>query len=177
MTIKTRIKIIIKSLHQIINNPNLYVAAVVGALIGGVSGGLVGLISGGFIGYSVKICNGCMAPLYDINPDIIVGGIMGIVIGAALGGVITASIAMYKTHKKTRHLSSLTLDNRTLVLLGAFWISIEVAIGMVLGAIIGSLKLPGIGSVLGAFLGIGLMLFTTTLETKIEPEPEQLENR
>jgi hypothetical protein len=166
MGIKKRIKIIIKSLHHFINNPNLYIAAVVGAIIGGVTGGAVGLISGGFIGYSFKICHACVPPLYDINPDITVGGILGLVIGTALGGAITAIVAVYKIHKNTRYLLNMSSEYITQVLLGALGISIEIAIGMGLGAIIGSLKLPGIGSALGAFVGIGLMLFTTTFDNK-----------
>ncbi|MCL9683452.1 hypothetical protein [Legionella maioricensis] len=168
MSIKKQIQNIINKLLNFINNPNIYVAAIVGALVGLLTGGAVGLFSGGFIGYAFKICNGCAAPLFDINPDITVGGIIGGVLGAAIGGVITGGVTVYKVHKKTRQLSSLSSENIPEVLFGAFWISIEISIGMGLGAIIGSLKLPGIGSALGALMGTSLILFTSTLENKNE---------
>ena len=164
MSIKKPIQNIINKLQSFINNPNIYVAAIVGALVGLLTGGAVGLFSGGFIGYAFKICNGCTAPLFEINPDITVGGIIGVVLGAAVGGVITGLITVYKVHKKTRQAPSLSAENIPEILFGAFWISVEISIGMGLGAIIGSLKLPGIGSVLGALMGTGLMLFTSTLE-------------
>lgn len=166
MSIAKHIKSVKTSILNIVNNPNIYVAAIVGSLIGILSGGVVGVFSGGFIGYGYKICSSCMAPLFGVNPDIIVGVVIGGVVGAALGGVITGLITVYKIHKKTLQLLSLSPENISGVILNAFWISIEIAIGMVLGAIIGSLKLPGIGSAIGAFIGMILMLFTSRLEKK-----------
>lgn len=168
MSIKKPIQNIINKLQYVINNPSIYVAALVGAVVGILTGGVVGLFSGGFIGYAFKICNGCAAPLFDINPDITVGAIIGVVLGAAIGGIITGGVTVYKVHKKTHQLPSLSSENIPEVLFGSFWVSIEMSIGMGLGAIIGSLKLPGIGSALGALMGTGLMLFTSTLENKKE---------
>ncbi len=168
MSIKQHIKSIVTNLLGIINNPNIYVAALVGSLIGILIGGAVGVFSGGFIGYAYKICSGCIAPVFDVNPDITVGGAIGGVVGAVLGGVITGLITTYKIHKKTQQLLNLSPENISGVILNAFWISIELAIGIGLGAIIGSLKLPGVGSAVGAFMGLVLMLFTSTLEKREE---------
>jgi hypothetical protein len=166
MQIKKQINRIIKTLNGLINNPNLYVAAVVGAVVGGLTGGAVGLLSGGFIGYAFKLCNGCMTPIYDINPDIIVGGIVGHVIGTIVGGGITALVSMYKIYKKTQQIPHISSESITPILLRSIFISLEMAIGMGLGAVIGSLKLPGVGSVIGAVIGVGLILFTSTWEQK-----------
>ncbi len=168
MSIKQHIKSTITNILGIINNPNIYVAAIVGTLTGILIGGAVGVFSGGFIGYAYKICSGCMAPLFNVNPDITIGGAIGGVVGAALGGVITGLITIYKIHKKTLQLPNLSPENISGVILNAFWISIELAIGIGLGAIIGSLKLPGVGSAVGALMGLALMLFTSTLEKKEE---------
>ncbi|CEG56354.1 hypothetical protein [Legionella fallonii] len=166
MSIIKHIKSFFTKILSIINNPNIYVAAIIGSLIGILTGGVVGVFSGGFIGYAYKVCSGCMTPLFDVNPDITVGVLIGGVIGAALGGVITGLITVYKIHKRTLQLLNLSPENISAVMLNAFWISIELSIGMGLGAIIGSLKLPGIGSAVGALMGMALMLFTSTLEKK-----------
>jgi len=164
MSTLKRIKNIIRRIQYVTNNPNIYVAAVVGTLAGGITGAVVGLISGGFIGYEFKISAGCIAPLFNLNPDIIAGSIIGIVIGAALGGVISGSVTIYKIHKKTHQLQRLSAENMSGALFAAFCISIEMVIGMGLGAVIGSFASPGIGTALGSLLGIIIMIFATFLE-------------
>lgn len=168
MTITKIIKSFFITIKNIINNPNTYVAASVGTLVGLFTGGAVGLFSGGFLGYQSKICNDCIPSVFSITPDIIIGGIIGIVLGGLIGGVISGIITIYKMHNKTLQLPILSPENIRSILFNAFWISAEVSIGMGLGAIIGSLKAPGIGSILGAFMGIMLMLFTSTIEKKPE---------
>lgn len=164
MSIKTRVRSIYCEVLNFLNNPSIYVAAVIGTLIGVLVGAAVGLVSGGFIGYSYKICAECVSGLALIDPSISLGAFIGLFAGGVLGGIFSGAVTMIKIHRKTNHLQILSNENITGVLLTAFYISIEIAIGMGLGAIIGSLKLPGIGSVLGAMIGITLMLFTSTLE-------------
>lgn len=164
MGIKTKVKRIIHEILVFVRNPSIYVAAVIGTLIGVLIGSAVGLASGGFIGYAYNIGAECTSPPQFIDPSIGLGAFIGLFIGGLFGGIFSGAVTMFRIHKKTHHLQILSNENITGVLLTAFYLSIEIAIGMGLGAIIGSLKLPGIGSILGALAGIVLMLFTSTLE-------------
>lgn len=169
MSFRSRIIRIAQKIESIIRNPTIYVGAVVGVIVGGGAGVVIGLIAGGFIGYDFKICSACTTYLTEqlqIDPSIALGSSIGAVMGAALGGIIIAAITVFKVYKKNSKSPLLSHDNINETLLDAFWISIEVAIGMSIGAVIGSLKHPGIGSILGAMGGIILMLFTATLEKK-----------
>ncbi|HAT8179962.1 TPA: hypothetical protein JA361_10980 [Legionella pneumophila] len=162
---------IIKTIQNIIYNPNVYIAVVIGALLGGVSGGAAGLFSGGFIGRAFKICMECPNQLFGFNIGIfdlnmVAGAIIGLVIGAALGGAITGLITTFHVYTKPHLPKTVSRDNIHEVLIGALWISIEISIGIILGAAIGSLKSPGIGSAIGALIGIMLMLLTITWENR-----------
>ncbi|MFO2977215.1 hypothetical protein SCO70_06600 [Legionella pneumophila serogroup 3] len=162
---------IFKTIKNIIYNPNVYIAVVIGALFGGVSGGAVGLFSGGFIGRSFKICMDCPNQLLGLNIGVfdlnmVAGAIIGVVIGAALGGVITGLITSFHVYRKPHLPKTVSRDNIHEVLISALWISIEISIGIILGAVIGSLNSPGIGSATGALIGIILMLLTTIWENR-----------
>lgn len=162
---------IIKRIKKIIYNPNNYIAVVIGALVGGVSGCAVGLFSGGIIGYEFKICSECPTHLFGFNIGFVdlntaMGAIIGGVIGAAVGGAITGLVTTFHIYRKPDFPKILTNDNIKEVLIGSLWISFELAIGIILGAIIGSLKSPGIGSTIGALIGMALMLLITIWENR-----------
>ena len=152
---------LLKHIHQVITNPNIYVAAVVGALVGGGTGSAVGFFSGGCIAYSYKLYNELVFPPFNFHIEMVAGALIGLVIGSALGGVMISMVTIHKINKKTNMAPNLSPDNVVNVLLDALWVSLEVSMGMSLGAIIGSLKLPGAGSILGALLGTSFMLFKT----------------
>ncbi len=153
-------------IQKFITNPTIYVAAVIGTLAGVISGGTIGLVSGGFIGYQFKISNGCGMYLLKMNADITLGCFIGLMLGGFMGGIFTGGSTIYKMYNKTYKVRRLSYKNITRVLLDSLSISIEISIGMYLGAVIGGMKSPGIGSLGGAFLGALLMLFTTSLEKK-----------
>ena len=156
----------ISQIEKIVKNPSTYVAAVIGALIGCGIGGVIGAIAGGFIGYDYNLLNGCSVTWAGREPSIAMGSIIGLIAGILIGGGLTVLITIYKIYKKNKSLTILSSDNISETILGSLGVSIEIAIGMGLGAIIGSLKLPGIGSALGAIVGLLLMLFTGTLAKK-----------
>ncbi len=148
----------------IINNPCVYVAACIGTLVGALSGGAVGFFAGGFIANAYKMSEELILDWHSLNSPMAFGALIGLLIGGFIGGVFTGSVTIYKIHKRTYQLKMLSHENIAGVILSALYISIEVAIGMGIGAVIGSLKLPGIGSIMGAFVGILLMFFTASLE-------------
>lgn len=150
----------------ILFNPNIYVALVTGAVIGGITGGLVGLLSGGYLGYHYNFCEQCSFYFPQLNPSITSGAVIGAVVGAAFGGAVTAAVTLLRVHIRTRNKPELSKANIGAILTSSIWMGVEVAIGMALGAIIGSLKEPGLGSALGALIGTLLMIFTITLEKK-----------
>ncbi|HAT1772320.1 TPA: hypothetical protein RG395_002261 [Legionella pneumophila] len=164
---------VIKTIKNIIYNPNVYIAVVVGALLGGVSGGASGLFSGGFMGRAFQICMECPNQLLGFNIGIfdlnmVAGAIIGVVIGAALGGAITGLVTTFHVYRKPNLPKTVSRDNIHEVLISSLWISIEISIGMILGSAIGSLKEPGIGSAIGALIGIILMLLATFWENKVK---------
>lgn len=148
---------------SIINNPCVYVAACIGTLIGALTGGAVGFFSGWFITNSYKMSE-LILDLQNINPAMGVGALIGLLVGGFLGGVFTGLVTIYKIHKRTSPMKILSHENIAGVVLSSLYISIEVAIGMGIGAVIGSLRLPGLGSIMGALVGIMLMFFTASLE-------------
>ncbi|KTD06382.1 hypothetical protein Lgra_3159 [Legionella gratiana] len=149
-------------IEQLVRNPNLYVALVVSALLGGISGGIIGFVSGGFIGQSFSLCNSCSGCVLNLNPVIMVGALLGLIAGILLGGGITIAITLFKIYKKTKNYPVLSSDNIAQVLSASFWINLEIIIGMGLGAIIGSLKSRGIGTLTGAALGLLIIWMTST---------------
>ncbi len=152
-----------KYIQTLITNPNIYIAAIIGTFVGMVAGGAVGLFSGGFISYTYDLCPGCVAPFDYVNPDVFAGGIMGLFIGSYIGGIGIGTLTIFKIHHKTIASQIITPDNLPNVLLSAFRMSMELSIGMAIGAVIGSLRLPGLGSVLGAVMGTMLILYTSTV--------------
>ncbi|WP_115701713.1 hypothetical protein [Legionella sainthelensi] len=152
-------------IEKLVRNPNLYVALVISALLGCSCGGAIGFFSGGFIGESFSLCNTPSNFVFNLNPGIMVGALFGLTAGALLGGAITVSITLFKIYKKTKNYPALSHDNIAQVLSASFWINLEIIIGMGLGAIIGSLKSRGVGTLTGAALGMLIIWLTSTLKT------------
>lgn len=150
-------------IEQLVRNPNLYVALVVSALLGGSTGGIIGFFSGGFIGESFSLCNSTSGCVLNLNPAIIVGALLGLIAGVLLGGGITIAITLFKIYKKTKNYPVVSQDNIAQVLSTSFWINLEIIIGMGLGSIIGSLKSRGIGTLTGAAIGLFIIWLTSTL--------------
>ncbi|KTC83442.1 hypothetical protein [Legionella cincinnatiensis] len=157
-------------IEQLVRNPNLYVALAVSALLGGGSGGAIGLFSGGFIGQSFSLCNNPSNFVLNLTPGIMVGALLGLIAGALLGGGITITITLFKIYKKTKNYPVLSHDNIVQVLSASFWINLEIIIGMGLGAIIGSLKSRGVGTLTGAALGLLIIGLTSTLKSPKKSE-------
>lgn len=150
-------------LLKLFKNPNLYVAAAVGSVPGGVTGGAIGALSGAFITPLFHLFNGFKDQHFGINVDFIVGGAFGFLIGMFLGGALTGSIAIFKIYRSKQEIEALTQDNISEIFLPALGISIELSIGMAIGAVIGSLKLLGIGTAVGAGIGALLILITSLI--------------
>lgn len=150
-------------LLNLLKNPNLYVAAVVGSVPGGITGGAVGALSGAFITPLFGLFTGYKDFQFGIDVNFIVGGAFGFIIGMFLGGALTGSIAIFKIYKNKSEIETLSKDNIADIFLPALGISIELSIGMAVGAVIGSLKLLGIGTAVGAAIGTVLILITTEI--------------
>ncbi|WP_128130880.1 hypothetical protein [Legionella sainthelensi] len=87
-----------------------------------------------------------------------------------MGGAITVSITLFKIYKKTKNYPALSHDNIVQILSASFWINLEIIIGMGLGAIIGSLKSRGVGTLTGAALGLLIIWLTSTLKAHKKSE-------
>ncbi|BCA96618.1 hypothetical protein TUM19329_29790 [Legionella antarctica] len=154
------------SLLNLIKNPKLYLAAAVGTIPGALTGGAIGSLSGCYIAPLFGFFSGYRDHKFGIDADLFVGGICGLIIGAILGGLLTGSIAFFKINKNKKELQAVSQDNIFEVLIPSLGISIELSIGMAIGAVIGSLKLLGIGTVLGAIIGTILILITSQIIKK-----------
>lgn len=163
MNKKRKIKVLKDFIEQLVRNPNLYVALVISALLGGGSGGIIGFFSGGFIGQSFSLCNNSCGCVLNLSPGVMVGALLGLIIGVLLGGGISIVITLFKIYKKTKNHPVVSQDNIAQVLSTSFWINLEIIIGMGLGAIIGSLQSRGIGTLTGAALGLLIIWLTSTL--------------
>ncbi len=150
-------------LLNLLKNPNLYVAAAVGSIPGGITGSAIGALSGAFITPLFGLFTGYKDLHFGIDVNFIVGGAFGFIIGMFLGGALTGSIAIFKIYKNKNDIQSLSKDNIADIFLPALGISIELSIGMAVGAVIGSLKLLGIGTAVGAAIGTVLILITTEI--------------
>ncbi|CDZ78711.1 hypothetical protein BN59_03023 [Legionella massiliensis] len=169
MNIKNTGNYLINWLESIIKNPNTYVAAAIGMLIGSFIGGLLGIIAGGFIGYSYKFCNNCSIVWPGIDPSIVFGIFSGLIVGVIIGCWLFVLITIYRVYKKTKMQTSLSSDNISETIWCSIGYSAEAALGMGLGATIGSMRLPGIGTVLGAFAGL-LLIFVAANFVKTKQE-------
>lgn len=156
---------IINLIQKIITNPNIYIAAFISILIGLGAGGTIGMFAGGFIAYTGTPCTACLPYSLDINLLIPLSMVSGLVLGALAGAAIIGSITVYQIHN-TCDVPVLSATNIDTVLKEALAVSIELAIGMLLGAIIGSLKQPGYGSLMGALFGMGLILIPSSPRKK-----------
>lgn len=154
---------ILNKIRALIKNPNLYIIAAVGTIPGAITGGAIGALSGSYIAPLFGIFTGYRDHKFGIDVDLLVGGIVGLIIGVILGGIITGGLALLKINKNKKQLEVISQENITQILLPAMGISVELSIGMAIGAVIGSLKLLGIGTVLGALTGLILILITTPI--------------
>jgi hypothetical protein len=169
MSINNYILIAKKYTLPFINNSNLYIAALIGGLVGLGVGGALGAVSGGFIGYTLQFLGGCVILPWGIDPSMALGAIIGMGVGASIGSSIIGLLTIFKIYKNTKLFS--TFSNETTpqkILLYSFGFSIELATGMGLGAIVGSLKDPGYGSIAGAFIGLFIMLLVSTFKNIIK---------
>lgn len=148
---------------DLFKNPNLYVAAVVGSVPGGVTGGGVGALSGAFITPLFGLFTGYKDHQFGIDVNLIVGAAFGFIIGMFLGGALTGTIAIFKIYNNKKEVAVLSKDNIADIFLPALGISIEISIGMAIGAVIGSLQMLGIGTAVGAAIGVALILITTEI--------------
>jgi len=158
MSINHYIIIAKKNAIQFSNNPNVYIAALVGGLVGLGVGGAVGAFSGGFIGYSLKLLGNCISLPWGLDSSMSLGVILGLGIGAGIGAVIIGLFTTYNIYMNTRSHTTFSKETTHKILLSSLGFSIELATGMALGAIIGSLKEPGYGSIVGAFIGLIIMI-------------------
>ncbi|STX52600.1 Uncharacterised protein [Legionella busanensis] len=165
MNFAKKILTIKKWIYQFILNPNLYIAAVFSIFIGGTSGAIIGFISGGFIGYSFQLCGASTGFLFAFDTSIILGSLIGSIIGALCSGVVITSVVLFKIHKKTKNNCNASPENIIQILSLACWMSIEIVIGMNLGATIGSLKSLGIGTGCGAVIGLIMILLIITFKS------------
>ncbi len=150
-----------KYVFQFIYNPNFCITALIGGLVGFVVGGAVGALSGGFIAYHLQFLSGCVTLSWGIDPNIILGIIVGIEIGAGIGAVIIGLLTIFKIYKDAHSLSTFLKKNTQEILFRSLGFSFELATGMGLGAVIFSLKNPGYGTIVGAFVGLIIMLLTS----------------
>lgn len=157
-----------KNALLLINNPGLYIAALIGGLVGLGAGGAVGAVSGGFIGHTLHILGSCVTLAWGIDPDVSLGVIIGAGAGAISGSVIIGLLTIFKIYKKTQSLTIFSNKNTHEVVLSALGFSIELAIGVGVGALIGCLQDPGYGSIVGAFIGLILMLLVSTFKRIIK---------
>lgn len=167
-----------KLIEDIISTPNIYVSLVVSTLIGGAFGVLAGMVSGGFIGYGLHIDYEYPTMLfgYDIhliNFNALIGAGVGAVAGAIAGGGGVGFLTTLHIYRNASLPQTLTNETIQIVLKKAAWISFELSIGILVGGVIGSLKMPGVGTAVGAIIGALLMLVATFLESSYQKSREK----
>ena len=151
---------------SLIKNPKLYLAAAVGTIPGAITGGVIGALSGSYIAPLFGFFSGYKDHQFGIDADLFIGGISGLIIGAILGGVLTGSFAIFRINKNKKEIQAVSQENIFEILLPALGIGIELSIGMAIGAVIGSLKLLGIGTAAGALTGTILILIASKIIRK-----------
>lgn len=151
---------------QLINNPNVYIAALIGGLVGLGIGGAVGAVSGGFFGHSLQLLGNCVTLPWGIDSSMALGVILGAGIGASVGSSIIGLLTIFKIYKKTKSFS--ISSNTHEIVLSSLGFSLELATGVALGAIIGSLKDPTYGCIVGAFIGLVIMLLASIFKSIIK---------
>ena len=165
-------KPVIRLVKLVIDSPVTYLALVVGAIVGGVLGGIAGVLSGALYGHATIDCTECLPHLlgfkiFFIEQNMTGGTLLGVIIGALLGGLVISLLTLFLCLKKHTLPATLGADNIRDVIVIVLWTALELSIGIVLGAVIGSLQLPGLGSLVGALLGlilIGLSKFFDQVE-------------
>ncbi len=150
---------------QFINNPNFYIASLIGGLVGLGIGGAVGALSGGFIAYHLKFIDGCVGLPLGIDPNMPLGAVIGLGVGAIIGAAIIGLLTIFKIYKVTKSFSSSSNENTHEIVLHSLRFSLELATGVGVGAIILSLKNPAYGSIIGAFIGLIIMLIISIFKS------------
>lgn len=153
----------LNNLLAIVKNPNSYIAAVISSVIGGAIGGIVGAFSAGCIRNSYVDYSKSVEQLFGFDITVFYYGFVGLVIGTIVSGAIIGAITIYKIHHKQFLPQELTDKNILTVLYYSFGISAQLTIGLTLGAMIGTLKLPGIGTAIGAGVGALILLIGVTI--------------
>lgn len=153
---------------QLLNNPNVYIAALIGGLVGLGIGGAVGAVSGGFFGHTLQLLGSCVTLPWGIDPSMALGVILGVGIGAGIGSGIIGLLTVFKIYKKTKSFSTSSNENTHEIVLSSLGFSLELATGVALGAIIGSLKDPTYGCIAGAFIGLVIMLLASIFKSIIK---------
>ncbi|WP_131782507.1 hypothetical protein [Legionella gresilensis] len=155
-----RIKNGFLNLLNLLKNPIYYVAAIAGTVPGGISGAIVGAVSGAYLSPLFGFFTGYKDHQFGLDVDIFVGGAFGVIIGSVLGGGFTGSATLLKIYKNKKHVNAISKDNIAEILLPSLSASIELAAGMLVGGIIGSLKSLGFGTVLGAIIATLIILLS-----------------
>lgn len=145
---------------NLLKNPIYYVAAVAGTLPGGIAGAIIGAVSGIYLSPLFGFFTGYKDHQFGLDVDVFVGGAFGVIIGSVLGGGLTGGVTLLKIYKDKKQVEVLSKDNIAEILLPSLSTSIELAVGMLVGAIIGSLKQLGLGTVLGATIAMLIILLS-----------------
>ncbi|KTC64786.1 Uncharacterised protein (plasmid) [Legionella adelaidensis] len=155
-----------EALVNLIQNPSAYIAAVIGTPVGGASGALIGAAACSFILSSYGICPECKDPYFHLDIGISMGVLIGLIIGSIIGGGTSLFYTVYKIHQKTFRTKEIAQNNIADIVLYSLGYSAELAVSMILGAIIGSLKSLGYGTAIGGVIGIVLLLIIKQFEKR-----------
>ncbi len=149
------------------NNPYFYISGFIGALVGLGVGGSVGAVCGGFLGYNLKLLGQCISLPWGIDASMSLGVAMGLGIGAALTAVTIGTLTIIKIFYQTKSYA-VVYDNTQVVILSSLRFSVELASGIGVGGIIGSLANPGYGTFTGGLFGLIVMLIINTCKSALK---------
>jgi hypothetical protein len=169
---KIPLKVKIRTLLiNIVYSPNIYVALVIGALVGGFFGSMIGMFSGAYIGSEYNVCADCPSvflgrSLEGVDLNKLFGAVSGSMMGTFSLGNATCLATIFHTYNNRKLSKTLSHDNIHLLFKFCFLISLELSAGALIGAIILNLFFPGIGAMLGATIGFVIMFILTTFQVK-----------
>jgi len=138
---------------RLFKNPQLFVALVVGTPPGMLAGG----IFGGFCGiYMTETWNltidAHMQLLVGVPLELVLFAFFGVCTGAIIGGIISGGITGMKAFFKGDPSLAITRENIWQVVLVYLSFSIKISLVLGVGATLGSLRAPGVGTVIGGFV-------------------------